>query len=141
MKVSKWSTKRSYGNKYHYVYIQTRHTTREESYIFKYGLRYKPLKKEKHSVRLTIGGDKLEYVFDTAASAESLIETKLLVNSVVSDSHKNSRFLTLNIKDFYLQTIIHEKQYMKIHSKYISDTFRNVYKLHDKIHQDGYVYC
>jgi len=101
----------------------------------------KPLKKEKHRVRLTIGGDKLEYMFDTAAPAASLIETKLLVNSVISDCHHGARFLTLDIKDFYLQTILHEKEYMKIHSKYFSDKFRKIYSLHNKINKDGYVYC
>ena len=30
---------------------------------------------------------------------------------------------------------------MKIHSKYFSDKFRSIYHLHNKIYQDGYVYC
>ena len=62
---------------------------------------YKPLKKEKHRVRLTIGGDKLEYFGDTTSPAASLLETKLLINSTISDSNKGARFMTLDIKDFF----------------------------------------
>ena len=44
------------------------------------------LKTEKYRVRLTIGGDRLDCTFDTASPAASLLETKILVNSVISDA-------------------------------------------------------
>ena len=56
---------------------------------------YKPLKEEKYRVRLTIGGDKLEYLGDPSSPAASLLEAKLLVNSVISDSGTGARFMTL----------------------------------------------
>ena len=46
----------------------------------------RPLKKEKFSVRLTIGGDVLDYFGNSASPAASLIEAKLLVNSTISDA-------------------------------------------------------
>ena len=53
---------------------------------------------------MTIGGDKLDYHDDTASPAASLLETKFLINSVISD-HKNhnSKFCSIDIKDFFSQ--------------------------------------
>ena len=62
---------------------------------------YRPLKTEKYRVRLTVGGDKLDYDFDATSPIASLIETKLLLNSVISDSAKGARFMTMDIKDFF----------------------------------------
>ena len=59
---------------------------------------YRPLKNEKYRVRLRGGGDKSDYNFDTTSPATLLIETKLLLNIVISDSLKGARFMTLNIK-------------------------------------------
>ena len=63
---------------------------------------YRPLKTEKFRVRMTVGGDKLEYFDNTASPTASLIETKLLINSVMSD-HKahNSKFCSMDLKDFF----------------------------------------
>ena len=66
---------------------------------------HQPLKTEKYRVRLTIGGDKLDCTFDTASPAASLLETKLLLNSVISDAAKGARFITLDIKDFFCNLI------------------------------------
>ena len=62
---------------------------------------YRPLKDEPYRVRLAIGGDKLDYFGETAAPAASLLEAKLLINSVISDAHKGARFLGIDIKDFF----------------------------------------
>ena len=45
-----------------------------------------PLKTEQNRVRLTVGGDKLTYDEDPGSPAASLIETKLMINSVISDA-------------------------------------------------------
>ena len=52
-----------------------------------------PLKAEKYCVRLTVGGDCLDYHHDATSPAASLIETKMLLNSVISDSARGTRFL------------------------------------------------
>ena len=72
----------------------------------------RPLKTEKYRVRLTVGGDRLQYPDDTASPATTLLETKLLINSTISQSSKNARFMTIDIKDFspnnYGKIRIHE---------------------------------
>ena len=78
----------------------------------------RPLKKEKFEVRLTVGGDRLQYPDDTASPAATLLETKLLLNSTISQSAQGARFMTHDIKDFFLQTVMKRPEYMKIHSKY-----------------------
>ena len=102
---------------------------------------FRPLRTEKYRVRLTIGGDKLIYDSETASPAASLLETKILLNSIISNSKQGARFMTIDIKDFFLQSKLKIKEYMKFHSKYFSKRFRDIYKLHDKINGDGYVYC
>ena len=56
---------------------------------------------------MTIGGDKPEYLEETASPTASLIETKLLINNVISDHHKhNSKFCSISLKDFFLNMSI-----------------------------------
>ena len=103
---------------------------------------YRPLKSEKFRVRMTVGGDKLDYFDPTASPTASLIETKLLINSVISDHKtKNARFCSMDLKDFFLTTPMERAEYLRIQSKYFSAEFRQIYQLKDKIHSDGYIYC
>ena len=44
---------------------------------------YRPLKKEKIRVRLTSGGDVLDYDGNAPAPAASLLEAKLLLNIII----------------------------------------------------------
>ena len=91
---------------------------------------------------MAVGGDKLDYPDETASPTASLIETKLLVNSVISD-HKlnNAKFCSIDIKDFFLTTPMERAEYIRIHSKYFSKEFLQLYKLQDKIYLDGFIYC
>ena len=102
---------------------------------------YRPHKSEKFRVRLTVGGDRLVYDDDAASPAASLLETKLLLNSTISDASKGARFMTLDIKDFFLQTVMERPEYMRIHSKYFLQEMREKYKIDSIIAPDGYVYC
>ena len=79
---------------------------------------YRPLKSEKYRVRLIVGGDKLTCDFNVASPAASILETKLIINSVILDAHKGARFLTLDIKDFFLCSTLDDLEYMTIKAKY-----------------------
>ena len=70
-----------------------------------------------YHTRPTVGGKKLDYYGDTSLPAASLIETKLLINSVISHTKKGARFLTLDIKDQFLQSLLLESEYMQIHGE------------------------
>ena len=62
----------------------------------------RPLKEEKCRVRITVGGNKLDFCGDASSVAASLATVKLLLNSVVST--KGEKFTTTNIKDFFMLT-------------------------------------
>ena len=66
---------------------------------------FRPRKEDQYRVRLTVGGDRLEYYLDTTAPAASLLEAKLLINSTISQSHQGAKFFTLDIKDFFCKQI------------------------------------
>ena len=99
---------------------------------------FRPNKAEKHRVRLTAGGDKLEYPGDPASPTVSLIDVKLHLNSVISDAHRGARYIVVDIKNFYLGTPMGYYQYMKIHRKNIPQEILTQYEL--EFDKDGYVY-
>ena len=72
---------------------------------------------------MTIGRDKLDYVDETASPAASLIETKLPLNSAISGA---KIFLTMDLKDHFLQTIMKDKEYMRINKQYITDELKRI---------------
>ena len=88
-----------------------------------------------------MGGDRLHYPDDAASPAASLLETKLLLNSTISQSAFGARFMTLDIKDFFLQTEMPDCEYMRIHNKYFMGTIRQQYNIDKMMANDGYVYC
>lgn len=63
---------------------------------------YCPLKMKFFCIRLVFGCDKLDYIHDAGSPTTNLLETKLLINSVISDAHKGARFLSADLKDFFL---------------------------------------
>ena len=101
----------------------------------------RPFKEEKFRVRLTVGGDRLYYPDDAASPAASLLETKLLINSTISQSAFGARFMTLDIKDFFLQTEMPTCEYMRIHNKYFVKNLRKKYNINAIVANDGFVYC
>ena len=61
---------------------------------------YRPKKDDPHRVRMTVGGDKLPYLYDASSPAAGLIDAKLIFNSTISAD--NARFMSIDIKDFFL---------------------------------------
>ena len=90
---------------------------------------YRPHKQEKHRVRLTVGRYRLPYNDDVYSPVAPLLEIKLLLNSTIPDASKGACFMTLDIKDFPLQTLIERPEYIRIHSKYFSQDMNNKYHI------------
>ena len=63
---------------------------------------------------MAVGGDKLTYHEDISSPTASLLEMKILLNSVISDTAKGARFLTCDLKDFFLATPMAKPEFMKI---------------------------
>ena len=77
----------------------------------------RPLKKGKYCVRITVGGDKLDFCGDASSVAASLATVKLLLNSVVST--KGEKFTTADIKDFFMPLFLPDPEYMNMKLKII----------------------
>ena len=77
----------------------------------------RPLKEEKFRVRITVGGDKLDFFGDASSVAASLATVKLLLNSVIST--KGAVFSTADIKDFFYASFLPDSEYMKMLLKMI----------------------
>ena len=80
---------------------------------------YRPLKDEPFRTRMVVGGDKLKYFEDPGSPAASLLEIKLLINSVISDAHLGARFLSCDLKDFFLCSFMTHPEYMRIPLRHI----------------------
>jgi hypothetical protein len=97
----------------------------------------RPTKEETHRVRVTVGGDRLDYPGVTTTQCASLTTTKCLLNSTLSTP--DARFMVLDIKDFYYGTPMARFEYMKLPIALIPDEIIAHYHLRDIAHE-GYVY-
>ena len=101
----------------------------------------RPKKDNVYRTRLTVGGDRLDFFSNASSPAASLLDTKIIVNSVISNADEGARFITLDLKDYFLQSDLPEAEYMKIHGRYFFNNIRQKYNIDDLIANDGYVYC
>jgi len=105
---------------------------------------YNPQIKQKTSngsttyrIRGTIGGDKVDYPGMVAANTADLKAIKLLLNSVLST--RGGKFMTIDIKDFYLGTALPRKEYMRIASNQMSKKYTEERGM-ENLCEDGYYY-
>ena len=61
---------------------------------------HQPLKSEPWRVMLVVRGDKLSYNEDAGSPASNMIETKILLNSIISDAKKGAVFSVVTLKIF-----------------------------------------
>lgn len=84
--------------------------------------------------------EKFEYKNDSGSPAANLMETKLLFNSTISDAKDNAQFLSMDLKNVFLQTIMDDPEYMRVQMKYFPIDIQKRYNLQNIIHSNGYVY-
>ena len=91
---------------------------------------HRPLKTKEWRVRLTVGGEKLSYDTDAGSSAVSLLETKLILNSKISDAVNGARFIFADLKDYFLEMFMANPECMKINYTYFPKDIRTKYYLY-----------
>jgi hypothetical protein len=64
----------------------------------------RPHKAESKRTRFTMGGDRIQYNGNVSTPTADLTTVKLLINSVISTP--GARYMTIDIKDFYLGTLM-----------------------------------
>ena len=96
-----------------------------------------PTKAKTHCVRLTVGGDCLDYPSDPSSTCASITTTKILLNSTISTP--GARFATANVSNFYYRTPMNRYKYMKIKFDKIPKEIVDAYNLATLEH-NGYVF-
>jgi hypothetical protein len=101
----------------------------------------RPGKSKVYRVRMTIGGDRLEAFQDVRSPAVGIVDTKLHLNSTISDADEGARYATCDIKDFFLGSTMKIFQYMKIQKRYLPQEVIDEYELtNDDYDSQGYAY-
>jgi hypothetical protein len=98
---------------------------------------YKPHKKEKEQVRLTVGGDRLDYSGDVATSTADITTFKILINSTLSTA--DAAMMMMDIKNYYLGTPLPRFEYMKMLLSRFPEEIVNKYNI-NAVAVDGWVY-
>ena len=99
----------------------------------------RPQKAETHRVRMTFGGDRLDYPGDPSSPATSMLTTKIHLNSTISDAKNGARYLNLDIKNFFLGSHMDYFQYARVHASLIPTEIFNEYPSL-VVEPDGFVY-
>ena len=98
---------------------------------------YRPQKDDPNRVRITAGGNLIDYPGELTTRTADLTTSKILWNSTISTP--GARYACADIGNMYLQTPMDRYEYMRIKADLVPEEFKQQYKLHDKIH-NGYVY-
>ena len=81
----------------------------------------------------------MHYHGNAGTPTADLLTVKLLINSIISTA--GAKFMTMDIKDFYLNTPIARYEYMCLRIADMPDDAIKHYNLRDKATPDGYIYC
>ena len=98
----------------------------------------RPQKTEKHRTRAVMGGNKIHFPGDTGPPTAEMLLVKIMLNSVISTP--GARFMSIDIKNFYLATPMKRYEYCKIKLDTLPEEIIKEYKLRDIAMPDGAVY-
>jgi hypothetical protein len=73
---------------------------------------FSPQKMDPHCIQITAKGNLIKYQGEFLTRTTNLTTSKLMWNSVLST--KDARYMCLNIKNFYLSTLLNRYKYMKM---------------------------
>jgi hypothetical protein len=114
-----------------HVYFSTLKTSQ------KTGRSLTPHKKEKERVRLTMGGDRLDYSSDVETSTADIQAFKILINSTLSTV--DAATTRMDIKNYYLGTPLPRFEYMKMLLSFLPEEIVDKYNL-SALAIDGWVH-
>ena len=98
---------------------------------------FRPDKADPNCTHITIAGQNIKYPGDIGTKTASLDLVKLLLNSVLS--HQGAKFVTFDIRNYYLQTPLDRPEYIRIKLSDIPQDFSDEYNLHDFVDANGWV--
>merc|ERR1711966_444523 len=98
----------------------------------------RPQKEEVFRTRLTVDGSRINTDMGCGTPTASLLTVKMLLNSVIST--KGATFMTIDIKDFYLNTPMERPEYLRMKMANFPDDVIEHYRLKDKVDAKGNLY-
>jgi hypothetical protein len=98
---------------------------------------YRPQKDDPNRVRITVGGNLIDYPGELTVGTADLTTAKLLWNSVIST--EGAKFMGLDIKSFYIMHPMDRYEYMKIPISLFPQHTIEQYNLKSKV-KGGFVY-
>jgi hypothetical protein len=81
----------------------------------------------------------VHYLGNAGTPTADLVTVKLLINSTISPP--STKYMTMDIKDFYLNTPMARCKYMQLRIANMPDDVIKHYNLTDLATPEGYVYC
>jgi Reverse transcriptase (RNA-dependent DNA polymerase) len=97
----------------------------------------RPNKANPIRVRVTVGGDRIDYPEEVSTKTSDLATVKLLLNSTISTD--NANWMSLDIKDFYLNTPMTLYEYMKVPLALFPAAIIQHYNL-EALEHNGFIY-
>jgi hypothetical protein len=98
----------------------------------------RPKKSNTRRVRWTAGGDRIDYPGNTTTKTADIATSKLMFNSAISTP--GGRFMTIDLKDFYLCSDLLDFEYVRIPLSLLPAEIIELYNLTPLI-SNGYVYA
>jgi hypothetical protein len=98
---------------------------------------YRPQKTDPNRVRITVGGNLINYPGEVTTRTADMVTSKILWNSVLSTP--GAKYCCADVKNFYLETPMDRYEYMRIPARQIPEAFLDAYDLRSKI-LNGHLY-
>ena len=98
---------------------------------------YRPEKDDPYRIRLTVGGNLIHFPGDCGTPTADMLTVKMLLNSIIST--KGAKCMTIDIKNFYLNTPMERPEYMRLKVADMPDNIIEQYNLKALETKDGYV--
>jgi hypothetical protein len=86
-----------------------------------------------------MGGNLVNYPGNCSTPTANLLTAKLMLNSIISTP--NAKFITIDLKDFYLLTPMSQYEYFRMKLDLFSQDVIDEYSLQNKIDADGNIFC
>jgi hypothetical protein len=98
---------------------------------------YRSQKADPYRVRITVGGNLIDYPGEVTTRTADIVTSKIMWNSVLST--KDAKYMCADASNFYLETPMERREYMRIRVELVPTAFMDEYNLHDKV-KNGYIY-
>jgi len=99
---------------------------------------YRSEKKDPYRTHITMGGNLINYPEDCGTPTADLLTIKLMFNSIISTT--GAKFMTIDIKDFYLMTPMDRYEYFRMKLDLFPQDIIDEYGLRNKVDAYGNVF-